>query len=65
MDLFSELFVYTDQPVTCPYCGARSEVILDMNGTKENKQVHRCINNRCEHEFVMVYDEDFDNGALL
>lgn len=65
MNLFSELFVYSDQPVSCPLCGASSEIILDMQHTKDSLQVHKCLNAKCKHEFVMVYDEDFDNGTLL
>ena len=59
MELFSELFVYSDQPVTCPYCGTSSEVILDMQHTMDITQVHKCMNQNCLSEFVMVYDIDF------
>jgi hypothetical protein len=60
MELFSELFVYSDQPVTCPYCGASSEVILDMQHSRDVTQVHKCMNQNCLREFVMIYDVDFD-----
>lgn len=60
MDLFSELFVYSDQPTTCPYCGARSELIGDMQNSTDLMQVHKCMNIRCQIEFVMIYDKDFD-----
>lgn len=60
LELFSELFVYSDQPVSCPYCGASSEVIFDMQHTINVTQVHKCLNKFCMSEFVMVYDVNFD-----
>lgn len=60
MELFSELFVYSDQSVTCPYCGASSEIILDMQHTIDVTQVHKCVDRNCLKEFVMVFDADFD-----
>ena len=65
MELFSEIFIYTDQPTVCPYCGAGSEIFLDLSHTTDQTQIHKCINAKCEHEFIMQYDEDFDNGVLL
>jgi len=61
---FSEVFIYSDQPTTCPKCGLRSDVILDLAHTKDVTQIHKCPNKKCEFEFVMQYDEDFDNGSL-
>ena len=62
---YSEIFVYSDQPTTCPKCGLRSEIILDLSHTKLKTQIHKCPNDKCSFEFVMQYDEDFDNGSLL
>ena len=62
---FSEVFIYSDQPTTCPKCGSRSEIILDLSHTKDVVQIHKCPNLKCEYEFVMQYDLDFDNGSLL
>lgn len=62
---FSEVFIYSDQPTTCPKCGLRSEIILDLSHTKDQTQIHKCPNQKCQFEFVMQYDEDFDNGSLL
>jgi transcriptional regulator NrdR family protein len=65
MELFSEIFIYSDQPITCPYCGADSEIVLDLSHTTDQTQIHKCINSKCEYRFVMQYDVDFDNGNLL
>lgn len=62
---FSVIFIYSDQPTTCPKCGLRSEIILDLSHTKYQTQIHKCPSKKCNFEFVMQYDEDFDNGSLL
>ncbi len=62
---FLEIFIYSDQPTTCPKCGLRSEIILDLSHTKCKTQIHKCASDKCSFEFVMQYDEDFDNGSLL
>jgi transposase len=62
---FSKVYIYSDQPTTCPRCGLRSEIILDLSHTKDITQIHKCPNKKCEFEFIMQYDEEFDNGSLL
>ena len=62
---FTEIFIYSDQPTTCPKCGLRSEIVLDLLHEENSAQVHKCSNNKCEFEFVMQDDEDFDNSSLL
>jgi hypothetical protein len=27
---YAEVYTYTDQPATCPKCGSRTEVIMDL-----------------------------------
>ena len=49
----------------CPKCGVRSEIVLDLSHTKDRTQIHYCPNDNCKYEFVMQYDEDFENGSLL
>ena len=65
MELFSEIFIYSDQATTCPYCGANSEIILNLSHTMDQTQIHKCMNLKCEQEFVMQHDEEFNNEALL
>lgn len=62
---FSEVIIYSDQPTTCPKCGLRSLIILDLSHTIEVTQLNKCPNQKCEFEFVMQNDEDFDNGSFL
>ena len=62
---FAEVYIFSDQPTTCPKCNSRSEIILDLSHTKNQTQINKCANNKCEFEFVMEYDIDFDNGSLL
>lgn len=62
---FSQVFIYSDQPTTCPKCGLRSEIILDLSHTKDVTQIHKCPNEKCEFQFVMQHDEDFDSGSLV
>ncbi len=54
---FSEVIVYSDQPTTCPKCGLRSEITVDLSHTNDVTQIHKCPNEKCE--FVMQYDIDF------
>lgn len=64
MELYSELFVVADQPTTCPSCGARTEVFFDMQHTRDVTQVHKCLSENCQREFVMVQDDDINKGLL-
>jgi len=54
---FREVLAYSDQPVTCPKCGSRTEIILDFSHTREQIQVHVCIGKDCQNEFVAEKDE--------
>jgi hypothetical protein len=55
---FKNVFAYSDQPTTCPKCGSRSEIILDLSHTKNQVQVHQCLNAKCQNQFVV--EEDYD-----
>jgi hypothetical protein len=56
---FSEVFIYSDQPTTCPKCGLRTEIFLDLSYTKEQTQIHKCHSASCQFEFVMQNDFEF------
>ena len=62
---YSKVYIYSDQPTTCPKCGSRTEIILDLSHTNGQTQIHKCPFETCEFEFVMQYDIDFENGSLL
>lgn len=55
---FKEVLTYNDQPITCPNCGNRTEIILDFSHTTEQTQVHRCLSNNCVNEFVTQKDDE-------
>jgi hypothetical protein len=50
-----DIFLMTDQPVTCPKCGARTdfqefpkyESIITI-------QVHQCFDENCQYKFEVV-----------
>lgn len=53
MDLFSKIYIYSDQPATCPKCGSRTEIISDMAHIRYSIQIHQCCIRGCEYEFVL------------
>jgi len=61
---FSTIYIYSDQPTTCPKCMSRSEIILDLSHTKDETQVHRCNLKTCSFEFVMQYDDEIFNYKI-
>ncbi|CAN5293694.1 hypothetical protein BH09BAC2_BH09BAC2_03830 [soil metagenome] len=52
---FKKIFIYSDQPVTCPKCGVRTEIILDLSHTIQQTQIHKC-NDNCKFQFVLQAD---------
>lgn len=61
MTLFNEVYIYSDQPTTCPQCGTRPEVLLNLSHTIEKIEVHLCPQKNCNYEFVMQCDEEMGN----
>ena len=59
-----EVYIYSDQPTTCPICGVRSEAILDLLHTEDAVQVHQCLSEKCKFEFVLQQDPDFDTRSF-
>jgi hypothetical protein len=57
--MFEIVFMMTDQPTTCPYCGRRTEIVSDLLHTKMKAQVHKCPGESCNSVFVEVEDEEF------
>ena len=58
-ELFRAVFMMTDQPTTCPYCGSRTEIISDLFHTNLKAQVNQCLNEKCKTFFAEVQDEEF------
>jgi len=51
-----ETFLRSDQPTNCPFCGARTDVILDFSHTLRQVQVHQCLNTGCAFTFFEEAD---------
>jgi hypothetical protein len=58
MNTPNEVYIFSDQPTTCPQCGTRTEITLDLFETPEQTQSHKCPSPKCGFEFVM---ENYDN----
>jgi hypothetical protein len=58
---FSEVYIYSDQPTTCPKCGSRTEIIISLSDTIEHTQFHKCNVEGCNYEFVMQEDIEITN----
>lgn len=53
---YSEVFTFTDQLTTCPYCGARTEMFLEISESPNQAQIHKCLSVKCGFEFTEVND---------
>lgn len=54
--IFNEVFIRTDQPTTCPKCGNRTDIILDLSHIMNELQIHQCLSNHCNNIFVEEKD---------
>jgi len=43
----------SDQPTTCPSCGARTEFVDHTTWQK-----HTCLNEECDYQFVLEMEDD-------
>lgn len=57
--LYEVVFLLTDQPATCPLCGARTDILLDMSHTVYEAQVHQCLSAYCQFEFATQTDLEY------
>lgn len=51
-----ETYYYSDQPTTCPKCGSRTDLLLDMSHTMSVVQVEECLG--CGERFVFQSEID-------
>lgn len=61
---YTQVNIYSDQPTTCPMCSARTDIVLDLSHTKNKTEIHKCLHENCSYEFVMGYDEEFEEYDL-
>lgn len=57
---FNEVFIMTDQPVTCPKCGSRTEMVLSLELKPEKSQFHQCNFANCQYKFIVEEDLDIE-----
>jgi hypothetical protein len=55
---FQEILIISDQPTTCPKCGSRTEITLDLSHINNHVQVHQCLNYLCKNQFVVESDKE-------
>jgi hypothetical protein len=54
------VFPFQDQPMTCPHCGSRTDILVDMIHTNEGYQIHECLDSSCLFLFLSQQDEDYN-----
>ena len=59
---YTNIFIANDQPTTCPKCGNRTEIIVELNYTPYIVQHHQCLSDYCSHKFVV--ENDIENPEL-
>ena len=52
---FHQVYVLSDQPTTCPKCGTRTEILMEVKLKTKGIQVHRCLGKNCTFEFSSEY----------
>jgi sarcosine oxidase delta subunit len=52
-----EIYIRTDQPTTCPYCGARTELLFEIEDRQSQTQIHKCLSFKCSFLFIEENDE--------
>ncbi len=53
---FLEAVITSDQPITCPKCGVRTDIVLDLSHTTNQTQIHECLNKECNYQFIVEKD---------
>jgi hypothetical protein len=55
MSNFHQIYDLPDQPTTCPKCGTRTEILMELKLKTKGIQVHRCLGKNCTFEFSSEY----------
>jgi hypothetical protein len=58
-----EVFLYSDQPTTCPACGSRTEIILDLSHIADKTTLHQCLDGSWSLEFFVEDDTEASEAA--
>lgn len=51
-----DIFIMTGQPVTCPLCGARAEIIREFKEDDSSAQLCKCPDTDCQYLFFEQED---------
>ncbi|HZW71597.1 MAG TPA: hypothetical protein VFF57_12030 [Hanamia sp.] len=51
-----DIFIMTDQPVTCPHCGARAEINCELKEGELWAQFCKCPEKDCQYLFIEQED---------
>lgn len=52
------IFLMSDQPTTCPKCGTRTDLLLDMLHTNARWTIEECLNPGCRFIFFSADDQN-------
>lgn len=55
---YSDVFLMGDQPTTCPICGARTEITLEILVSPQKTQYHKCLSDDCKYTFIQEEDKE-------
>jgi len=47
-----ETYIMTDQPVACPLCGARADIIIEFKEDDLSSQLCKCPHEDCQYLFI-------------
>ena len=61
---YGGVFLYGDQPTTCPLCGARSYVLLDLGHTFLKTEIHKCQDPKCRFTFIMEMELNWEGNPI-
>ena len=53
---YLEVYIFNDQPTTCPKCGNRTEITFELINKVERTQHHKCLTITCRFNFVVEED---------
>ena len=54
--LSEKTFLHNDQPMTCPYCGSRTIMLLDLENLCKYGELHQCPSANCRTIFIAEGD---------
>lgn len=60
-----DIYLMGDQPTTCPRCGARTEILLDLFNSPAKTQYHKCLSKECKYTFIMEENDEKTSNLSL